>query len=155
MNIIIRGNLNVNSKSSKVDHIKLFAQGKIDVFIFKLDSIFLTSQFKMDGCSEPYCFDRNKNGGGFLIYISEDIPSKLLANHELLDKIEGIFLELDMRKKKWLVFEVYNPSSQLDKYFSHQVKEVFDMYIKFCKRCILIGDFNAEVSESCFSQFLL
>ena len=155
MNIIIRGNLNVNSKSSKVDHIKLFAQGKVDVFIFKLDSVFLTSQFKMDGYSEPYCFDRNKNGGGFLIYTSEDIPSKLLANHELLDKIEGIFLELDMRKKKWLVFGVYNPPSQSDKYFFHQVKEVLDMYSKFCKRCILIGDFNAEVSESCFSQFLL
>ena len=35
----------------------------------------------IDGYSEPYHFNRNKIEGEVLIYISEGIPSKLLADH--------------------------------------------------------------------------
>ena len=82
VNRIIIGNLNINSISNKFDQLKLFVQGKVDILIVtetKLDSTFATSQFVIVGYSEPYRFYRNKNGGGVLIYIREDIPSKLLA----------------------------------------------------------------------------
>ena len=49
----------------------------------------------IDAYSEPYCIDRNKKrggggggGGGVLVYIREDIPSKLLADHKLPHEIE-------------------------------------------------------------------
>ena len=42
----------------------------------------------IDAYSEPYCIDRKKKGGGVLIYIREDIPSKLLADHKLPHEIE-------------------------------------------------------------------
>ena len=35
-------------------------------------------QFFMPGFTSPYRFDRTKDGGGILVYIREDIPSKLL-----------------------------------------------------------------------------
>ena len=38
----------------------------------KLDETFLTSQFLMDGFSKPYRFDRNKYGGGVMIYIRDN-----------------------------------------------------------------------------------
>ena len=60
----------------------------------------------IDGYSEPYRFDRNRNGGGVLIYIREDIPSKLLADHKLPHDIEGIFVELNLRKKEVVTFWV-------------------------------------------------
>ena len=63
----------------------------------------------IDGYSKPYRFDRNRNGGEVLIYIREDIPSKLLADHKLPHDIEGIFVELNLRKKKWLLFGSYHP----------------------------------------------
>ena len=107
----------------------------------------------IDGYSEPYRFDRNRNGGGVLIYIREDIPSKLLADHKLPHDIEGIFVELNLRKKKWLLFGSYHPPSQSDEYFFHQVKKGLDMCSKFYERFMLIGDFNAEDSEPCLSQF--
>ena len=44
----------------------------------KLDPSFPTGQFHINGFSEPYRFDRNSNGGGILLYIREDIPSKLI-----------------------------------------------------------------------------
>ena len=92
MNRLIIGNLNINSISNKFDQLKLFAQGKIIVIVteIKLDSSFPSSQFITDGYSEPYRFDRNRNGSRVLIYIREDIPSKLLADHKLPHDIEGI-----------------------------------------------------------------
>ena len=43
-----------------------------------LDPYFPTGQFHIHSFSEPYRFDRNVNGGGILMYIREDIPSKLI-----------------------------------------------------------------------------
>ena len=140
MNRLIIGNLNINSISNKFDQLKLFVHGKVDILIVtenKLNSTFPTSQFVIDGYSEPY-------GGGVLIYIREDIPSKLLADHKLTHDIDGIFVELNLRKKKWLLFGSYHPPSQSDEYFFHQVKKGIDMYSKFYERFMLIGDFNAE-----------
>ena len=89
-----------------------FVQGTVDILIVtetKFDSTFPTSPFVIDGYSEPYRFDRNKNGGGVFIYIWEDIPRKPLADHKLTHDIEGIFVELNLRKKKWLLFGSYHP----------------------------------------------
>ena len=82
----------------------------------------------INGYSEPYRFDRNRNEGGVLIYIREDIPSKLLAI--ISYHIEGIFVELNLRKKKCLLFGSYHPPSQSDEHFFHQVKKVLDIYSK-------------------------
>ena len=76
VNRLMIGNLNINSISNKFDQLKLFVQGKVDILIVtetKLDSTFPTSQFMIDGYSEPYRFDRNRNGGKVFIYIREDI----------------------------------------------------------------------------------
>ena len=63
----------------------------------KLDESFPSGQFLLDGCSVPYHFDRDGNGGGTLLYIREDIPSKLLSMNK---NIEGFFVERNLRKKK-------------------------------------------------------
>ena len=70
VNRLIIGYLNINSISNKFDQLKLFVHGKVDILIVtenKLNSTFPTSQFVIDGYSEPY-------GGGVLIYIREHIP---------------------------------------------------------------------------------
>ena len=77
----------------------------------KLDSSFPNGQFQIHGYSEPFTFDRNGNGGGILVFIREDIPTKL----------EGFFIELNLRRKKWLLCCSYNPKySQI----SHHFKEI-------------------------------
>ena len=64
----------------------------------------------MEGYSEPYRFDRNRNGGGVLIYIRVYIASKALTDHKLPHDFEGIFVELNLRKNKWLLFGSYHPN---------------------------------------------
>ena len=62
----------------------------------KLDPSFPTGQFHIHGFSEPYRFDGNSSGGGILLYICEDIPSKLILTKMT---IEGLFVKINLRKK--------------------------------------------------------
>ena len=43
----------------------------------KLDESFPPGQFLLDGYSVPFRFDRDGNGSGILLYVREDIPSKI------------------------------------------------------------------------------
>ena len=84
VNRLIIGNLNINYLANKFEQLKLMIQGKVDILVItetKLDNTFLTSQFMIQGFSEPYRIDRNRYGGGVMIYIREDIPSRLLKKH--------------------------------------------------------------------------
>ena len=49
-----------------------------------------------------------------MIYIRDDIPSKLLLKHVFPDDIEGSFVELNFRKSKWLLMRAYHPPSQIN-----------------------------------------
>ena len=44
----------------------------------------------------PYRLDRNRNGGGILVFIREDTPSKLIESQM---RMEGFFLELNLKRK--------------------------------------------------------
>ena len=52
-----------------------------------------------------------------MIYVREDIPSKTLMKHNLPDDIEGLFMEINLRKFKWILFGSYHPPSQPDQYY--------------------------------------
>ena len=65
----------------------------------------------------PYRFDRNRNGGGVIIYVREGISSKILEKHKLPQDVEGMFVKLNFRKTKWLLFGPYHSLSQNDQYY--------------------------------------
>lgn len=73
--------MNVNSFPSKFDQLKKLVLKYADVLVIsetKLDDTFLTSQFLVDSFSEPFRLYRNKFGGGIIIFVREDMPSKRL-----------------------------------------------------------------------------
>ena len=103
VNNVITGNLNINSLSSKFDDLKMFMTGIFDILVItetKLGNTFPVSQFHIDGLSIPYRLDRNRNGGGVIVYVREDISSKLLSKHFFKDDIEGLFAEINFKKSK-------------------------------------------------------
>ena len=53
--------------------------------------------------------DRNRNDWGVTIFAKEDIESKLLIKHNFPSDVEGLFVELDFRKSKWLIFDTFLP----------------------------------------------
>ena len=78
INNAIIGNLNINSFPNKFDELKLLVNGMLDILIItetKLDDTFQVSQLRASGFSKPYRLDRNRNKGGVIIYMREDIPS--------------------------------------------------------------------------------
>ena len=86
---------NVNRFNSLVNIIN----SNIDILMIsetKLDPSSPIGQFHIHGFSEPYRFDRNGNGGGILLYICEDIPSKLILTKMT---IEEFFVKINLRKK--------------------------------------------------------
>ena len=79
---------------------------KTDILLIsetKLDISFPVNQFLIDGFSPPYRLHRNADGGGIMLYVREDIPSKPLSNNDIDSEIENIFLEINLRSKKWLI----------------------------------------------------
>ena len=76
-NKVIIGNLKIgNSHPNKFDQLREIALKYVDVLVItetKLDDTLLTSQFLVTGFSVPYRLDRNRNGGGIMIFISDDI----------------------------------------------------------------------------------
>ena len=75
----------------------------------KIDDSFPATQFLIEGFRTPYRLDRNGSAGGILVYTCEDIPSKLIPTD--FSNREGFFLELNLRKKKWILCCFYNPHS--------------------------------------------
>ena len=79
----------------------------------KLDDLFPSAQFLIKGFSAHYRFDRNsvveiKKDGDLLVYVREDIPSKILTYSSNCD-IETLLVEINLRKRKWLLNSSYNP----------------------------------------------
>ena len=56
------------------------------------------------------------------------IPSKWL-NMVFTYDMEGLFVELNFRKCKWLIFGAYHPPSQADIYYFDNLDKAFDTYI--------------------------
>ena len=66
----------------------------------KIDESFSKSQFLIKGFSDPFRIDQNVHGGGILLYVREDVPTKLLSIQPIPS--ECFFTELNLRKRKWL-----------------------------------------------------
>ena len=98
VNKVIIRNLNINYLPNKFDHLREIVLKYVDVLVImetKLDDTFLPSQFLVTGFSVPFRLDQNRNVDGIMIFIHNDIPSRLLTKHVFPDDIEGLFIELN------------------------------------------------------------
>ena len=83
----------------------------VDILVIsetKLDESFPEGQFKIPAFTSSFRQDRNEFGGGIMVFVREDILSKVISKETL--SIEGMFIELNFRKKKWLLSYSYNPN---------------------------------------------
>ena len=153
MNRPIIAQLNINSITSKFQFLENEICANLDILLIsetKLDDSFPSAQFLLDGFSKPYRLDRYSNGGGILLYIRDDIPARLLSNS---NKTKSIFVEINLRKKNWLICASYNPhKSNISKHLHHLSKGL-DNYIGTYDNILLLGDFNSEFSEPCLNDF--
>ena len=127
---LIIGQLNINSLKNKLEGLKLIVKGNIDILIItesKLDDTFPINQFIIQGFAPPFRADSNKNGGGVIIYVREDIPSREMTVHPTAINFEGIFFEINLKKSKWLLFGGYNPHKDNISNFLKPVRPYFGL----------------------------
>ena len=106
--------MNINSIRNKIHFLSDMVADKLDILLIsetKIDDSFPNAQFLIKGFSEPLRLDRNATGGGLLLYIRTDIPSKRLSLD--IAGIECIFSEITISKVKWLLIGFYNPDKSL------------------------------------------
>ena len=139
--------MNINSIRNKFDFLKVIISSNIDVPTIaetKLDDTFPTSQFMLDGFHSPFRYDRNRYGGGILVYVKHGVPAKELKEYQLPDDIECGFVEINIKKKKWLLANIYRPPSQGERYFFRELGKALDHFSTKFEDFILMGDFNTD-----------
>ncbi|XP_057290348.1 uncharacterized protein LOC130613047 [Hydractinia symbiolongicarpus] len=156
-NRIILGQININSVRNKFDCLVDAIDGNLDVLLIsetKIDSSFPTAQFKIDGYTKHFRLDRNSKGGGMLLYVRQDIPSKQLhPTSTSTDNFEGFFVELNLRKKKWLLCCSYNHHKNAISEHLKNIGNGLHVLSANYDNILLLGDFNAEINENSMTEF--
>ena len=103
-NIVKIGHLNINSFRNKYEMCAGFIKN-FNLFLIsesKLDDNFPDKQFHINGFKIFRC-DRNRYGGGLILYAHEGIPCKPLKIPLFDLNIDTIGLEFHQIKRKWLL----------------------------------------------------
>ena len=53
-----------------------------------------------------------------------------------------------------MLLATYHPPSQPDQYYFDSINTALDMYACSYDKVLLVGDFNAQVNETCISNFI-
>ena len=119
----------------------------------KLDYSFPNSQFYMKSYSKPYRLDKNSKGGGIILCVREDVPSKLMNSSCTNHDKEYLLVELNVRKQKWLIIYKHNPHKTRIKGHLECISAEIDSHSSKCDNFFQLGDFNSEPTEEAMESF--
>ena len=159
---LVLAHININSIRYKFDQLVYGVKGKVDVLMItetKLDDSFPTMQFNIEGY-HTFRLDRNEYGCGvlpneygcgILLYVRDDIPSKFIPMKN--STIESFFIELNLRKKKWILCCTYNPKRSFISGGLSITGNNIDLLLANYENFFLIGDLNVEVHHGFLKEF--
>ena len=127
-----------------------------DIFLIsesKIDSTFPNMQFKINGY-KLFRRDRNRFGGGLMLYLNEEIPCKFLNNHPIVPNAEIICIEFHQLKRKWLLLGCYKPPTQNDLEFIASITKIVDFYLQKFENLFIIGDLNMTTENTSLNDLL-
>ena len=144
--------LNINSLRYKITDLGYILKQTgieiIGVSETKLSEEFPDSQVFIDGYTFPANRrDKNKHGGGLIVFTKKDLITKCKKEFESTD-LEVICLELTISKRKWIIFSVYRPpgSGNLANFFS-EFNKCVDMATKKYENIVIMGDINIDTDN--------
>ena len=65
-----------------------------------------------------------------------------------------MFIEINIKKAKWLLFGTYHRPKQNDEYYFEQVTYALDKYVTKYDKVLQAGDFNAKEEEKVLGNFM-
>ena len=89
-----------------------------------------------------------------LVYIKSSLASRIMSNFKLLENIQVIPFELNLRKEKWLFVSIYKPSLQSNSYFLDTLNDLLDFYSGIYDNKVVFGDFNLEPTNPVMINFM-
>ena len=90
---LIIGHVNINSIRNKSEILRSMLSELLDVLMItetKLDDSFPEQQFHIESFNKPFRLDRNRHGGGLLLYVHNAINAVLLKSYVFPDNIEAL-----------------------------------------------------------------
>ena len=91
-----------------------------------------------------------------MLFVREEIPSKLLSEYKPNSSVENIFSEINLRSKKWLVSCSCSPNLTLLSNHIRNISRGPDFYSSNYDNFIVIGDFLMQKLQIprplCFAQ---
>ena len=148
----------MNSIRNKIDAVADEILENVDILCIgesKLDSSFPAGQFSVRGFKNPIRFDVTNKSGGLLLYVRTELNFQKLCCPAVNDDIQCIMGELNLRKQMWLIISIYRNPKQDISYFLENLTKILDFYSQKYENIIVMGDFNAETSQSDMTNFML
>ena len=107
----------------------------------------------MKSYSISFILGKNSKGGGVILYVRENIPSKLInSSYTDFDK-EYFLVELNLRKQKWPIIDNYDHhKTRIKGYLECIIKEI-DSHSSKYDSFLLLNDFNSEPTEEAMKGF--
>ena len=144
--------LNINSIRNKFDFLSFIVENNADIYSFqKLNLMIHFHQVNLKYV-DLVCLIGGL--GGLLLYIRDDIPTKLLK-HYFGTNIENLSVQVNLRKRKWFFNGSYNPRKSKILNHLNYLNLVFNKYSKVYDNFIFMGDFNVTVSDKVWKIFVL
>ena len=154
-NKLIFAHIKINSNRNKFEFLSTQVKGNIAVLMVsktKIDDSFQVGNFVIDGFSIPYRLDRDSNGGGIMLYVTEDIPSNLFATDEK-NHIESFYVEINLRNEKWLINCSYDPNKTMICNHLDALSKYLDLYSTTYENILILGDFKVGIEEQHLKAF--
>ena len=117
----------------------------------KLNDSFPENQLLIEGFGKLFCLDRNRNGGGIMLFIRSDIPAKVICTDK--NPFESFYVESNFRQKKWLLNCSYNPNNNnIESHLNCLSRSIDSLSPKY-ENIVLLGDFNSCMDDSPMTGF--
>ena len=114
----------------------------------KLGDLFFTAHFLLNGFSQPGRLDRSSNGGVILLYVRDEIPSRLITDYKIKDDVEFFFVKLTFRKRSGYSAALCNPNKINIFNDLHHLNKGLYVYMKSYGNILIMGELNSEVREN-------
>ena len=102
--------INTNSIRNKFGSLCSLISSYVDILSIaetKLDYSILNAQLLIPNFHQQFPLDINRNSEGLLVFVRSSIPARMLFDYRLPPDIPAIPFEINQRKEKWLIINIF------------------------------------------------
>ena len=141
--------------TNKFEILRDIVQDKLDILLISETKVdpFFPKPIRDRRFQLSIRLDISSSKGGIMLFAREETPSKVLSAYKPNSSVENVFIKMNLRSKKWLLSCSCNPNLTLLNNHIQNISRGIDVYSSKYDNFIVLGDFNAETSNTTISEF--